>query len=109
MANKGPRGNTSGEFPETESFVPGARKRIGTIRGNDLFMKRSAKISAETNWKFKWVETHTVRDNMGVTVKASLGVSIRHIVASQIPDYERLVATAREQHIWADCLSEFMI
>ena len=55
MANKGPGGNTSGEFPETESFVPGARKRIGTIGGNDLFMKRSAKISAETNWKFKWV------------------------------------------------------
>ena len=36
VANKGPRGNTSGEFPETESFVPGARERIGTIGGDDL-------------------------------------------------------------------------
>lgn len=38
---------------------------------------------------------------MGVAVEAPLGVSVRGLVAGQVPDDEGLVARAREKHVRA--------
>ena len=44
--------------------------------------------------------THAVRDNVGVTVERSLWVSVRGVVAGQVPDDESLVAGTRQEHVW---------
>jgi hypothetical protein len=38
---------------------------------------------------------------VGVAVEASLGVAVRGLVASEIPDDESLVATSRQEHVRA--------
>lgn len=45
--------------------------------------------------------TYTVRDDVRVTLEAALGVTVGLLVASKVPDDQRLVATAREQHVGA--------
>ena len=44
-------------------------------------------------------ETYTIRNNVGMAVKRSLGVSVRALVASQVPDDQRLVAGTRKEHV----------
>lgn len=44
---------------------------------------------------------YTVRDDVGVTLEAALGVTVGLLVASKVPDDQGLVATAREQHVGA--------
>lgn len=44
---------------------------------------------------------YTVRDDVRVTLKAALGVTVGLLVAGQVPDDQGLVATAREQHVGA--------
>lgn len=38
---------------------------------------------------------------MGVAVEAALGIAVRGLVAGQVPDDERLVARAGEEHVRA--------
>ena len=38
---------------------------------------------------------------MRVTLEAALGVTVGLLVAGKVPDDQRLVATAREQHVGA--------
>jgi hypothetical protein len=45
--------------------------------------------------------TYAVRDDMRVTVQTPLGVAVCGLVAGQVPDDERLVARAREEHVGA--------
>jgi len=47
------------------------------------------------------ISTYTVGDNVGVAVKATLGVTVRGLVAGQVPDNEGLVAAPREKHVGA--------
>jgi hypothetical protein len=44
---------------------------------------------------------YTVRDDVGVTLEAALGVTVGLLVAGEVPDDQGLVATAREQHVGA--------
>ena len=37
---------------------------------------------------------------MRVTVERSLGVTVRGVVAGQVPDDQSLVARTRQEHIW---------
>ena len=47
------------------------------------------------------VWTYAVRDDVGVTLEAALGVTVGLLVAGKVPDDQILVATAREQHVGA--------
>lgn len=47
------------------------------------------------------VWTYAVRDDVGVTLEAALGVTVGLLVAGEVPDDQILVATAREQHVGA--------
>ena len=40
---------------------------------------------------------------MRVTVERALSVSVRGVVAGQVPDDQALVAGSREKHVWAFC------
>ena len=44
---------------------------------------------------------YAVRDDVRVPVQTSLGIPIVLIVTSQIPDDERLITTAGEEHVRA--------
>lgn len=45
--------------------------------------------------------TYTVGDDVGVAVQTPLGVTVRGLVAGQVPDDEGLVAGARKEHVRA--------
>lgn len=110
VADKGAGGVASGQFPQTESLVPGAGESIGTVGGDDLLCKSPISHAHASNFPPSTKSlsqavfpelTYTVRDNVGVTVKASLGVSICCLVAGQVPDDQGLVATGGEEHVGA--------
>jgi hypothetical protein len=46
------------------------------------------------------METYTIRDDVGVTVERSFWVSVRALIAGQVPDDQSLVARTGEEHIW---------
>ena len=52
------------------------------------------------------VWTYAVRDDVGVTLEAALGVTVGLLVAGKVPDDQVLVATAREQHVGAKLQSK---
>ena len=45
--------------------------------------------------------TYAVGDDVGMTVQASLGVSVGRLVAGQVPDDKSLVTGGREEHVGA--------
>jgi hypothetical protein len=49
--------------------------------------------------------TYAVGDDVRVAVEAAFGVAVRRLVARQVPDDERLVARAREEHVRAARMS----
>ena len=53
-----------------------------------------------------FLRTYTVRDDVGVTREAALGVTVGLLVAGKVPDDQVLVATAREQHVGAKLQSK---
>lgn len=53
-----------------------------------------------------FLRTYTVRDDVGVTRQAALGVTVGLLVAGKVPDDQVLVATAREQHVGAKLQSK---
>ena len=76
MANEAAGGLAGAQLPETESLVPGATESVGAVGGDD-----------------------TVGDNVRVAVQRALRVAVRGIVTGQVPDDERLVARAGEEHV----------
>jgi len=69
VSNESSGGGTGGELPKAESLVPRGRESIGTVRGDNA-----------------------VGNDVRVTVKRSLWVTVRGIVAGQVPDDQGLVA-----------------
>ena len=45
---------------------------------------------------------YTVGDDVGVALKAALGVTVGVLVAGQVPDDQGLVARTRQQHVGAN-------
>lgn len=45
--------------------------------------------------------TYTVRHNVRVSLERALRVTVLSLVASEVPDDQRLVATGGEQHVGA--------
>jgi hypothetical protein len=37
---------------------------------------------------------------MGMAMKTSFGVTVGSLVASEVPDNQRLISACREEHIW---------
>jgi len=58
VTNESAGGGTGGKLPEAKSLIPRGRESVGTIRGD-----------------------HAVRDNVGVTVKGSLWISVLGFIA----------------------------
>jgi hypothetical protein len=50
---------------------------------------------------FGYSSTYAVGNDMGVSVKTSLGVAIGGLLASEVPDNQCLIATGRKEHVWA--------
>ena len=48
---------------------------------------------------------YAVGHNVGVAVQTPLGVAVRGLVAGEVPDDERLVARAGEEHVGAGFVS----
>lgn len=38
---------------------------------------------------------------MGVAVEGALGVSVRALIAGQVPDDQSLISATRQEHVWA--------
>lgn len=97
-------GVTGGELPEAESLVPGRGKSVGTIGGDNLFMQLSAQSSTDflaSQLLASPDKTYAVGHNVGVAVQTPLRVSVRGLVASEIPDDQSLVAGRRQEHVRA--------
>jgi len=76
VANKAAGGLTGGEFPQTEGPVPRGRESIRAVGRDD-----------------------TIRNNMRVTLEASLRNTVANIVASKIPDDQSLIARSGQEHV----------
>ena len=46
-------------------------------------------------------ETYTVRDDVGVTLEAALGVTVGLLITGKVPDDQGLVAGSGQQHVGA--------
>jgi len=55
------------------------------------------------SWRglFGGEETYTVRDDVGVTLEAALGVTVGLLITGKVPDDQSLVAGCRQQHVGA--------
>lgn len=98
MSNKSSSSGTGRKLPEAKSLVPRSRKSISTVGGDNLIavsvystFQRSIHQLCRT--------TYAVRYDMRVAVKRSLWVTIRGLVAGQVPDDQRLVTRTGEEHI----------
>lgn len=104
VADESSGGGTGGKLPKAESLVPGGRESVSSVRGDDL----NSKLAFVKNDLFcfchkcaKWFEmTYTVGDDVRVTVKGSLWVTVGGVVAGQVPDDQGLVAGSRQEHVW---------
>jgi hypothetical protein len=86
VSNEAAGGSSGGELPEAESLVPGGGESVSTVRGDDLFMFSNC---SSTRYCAK---TYTVGDDVGVTVKRALWVSVGSLVTGEVPDDEGLVS-----------------
>ena len=104
VANKAAGGGASGKLPEAEGLVPRRGESVGTVGGDDLFMQ----LSAQPFFDFLASQllampdvTYAVGHNVGVAVQTPLGVSVRGLVASEVPDDQGLVAGRGQEHVRA--------
>ncbi|QSZ33384.1 hypothetical protein DSL72_002972 [Monilinia vaccinii-corymbosi] len=106
VSNKSAGGGSSGKLPKAESPVPGGGKSVSTIGGDHLEIKKVLAFHcqfadcAHNSKRHQFQATYTVRNDVRVPVERSLWVTIGSLVASQIPDDERLVARTRQEHVW---------
>lgn len=47
------------------------------------------------------VKTYAVRDDVGVALEGSLGVSVLGLIAGEVPDDQGLVTRSRQEHVGA--------
>lgn len=52
--------------------------------------------------------TYAVGDDVGVAVEAPLGVTVRGLVAGQVPDDQGLVAGTGQEHVRAGVVGQYM-
>lgn len=102
MANESTGRNAGGQFPETESLVPGSRERIGSVGRNHLLQL----VSPAAAVLDRLGKSYAVRYNVRVAVETSFRVTVILLVTSEVPDDEGFVAAAREKHVWATDWSE---
>lgn len=98
VADEAAGGHTGGELPEAEGLVPGRGKSVGAVGGDDLQPLELAPIFVAALWCFV---TYAVRDDVGVTLQAALGVAVGLLIAGEVPDDEGLVAGTRQEHVRA--------
>lgn len=119
VANEGTSGLAGSELPQAEGLVPRGRQSVGTVGGDDLHGTKHTRGQPISSYSFAvflhgrfpvlalslnsvgFRVAYTVRDDVGVTLEAALGVTVGLLVAGKVPDDQGLVATAREQHIGA--------
>lgn len=97
MSDETSGGGTGGKLPEAESLVPGGRESVCTVRGDDLYKSQLSMLQFSRRSR---VCTYTVGNDVGVTVEGSLWVTVRALVAGQVPDDQGLVAGSRQKHVW---------
>lgn len=102
VADEAAGGHTGGELPQAEGLVPGRRKSVGTVRGDDLQQPMLAPIFVAV-LRCSWgaFGTYAVRDDVGVALQAALGVAVSLLIAGEVPDDEGLVARTRQEHVRA--------
>ena len=122
VADEGAGGVAGGQLPQTESLVPGGRQSVGTVGGDHLYADKTSGQPKPFQRSFSnctiqfhsvassgfFVSVHsgggkayTVRDDVGVTLEAALGVTVGLLVAGEVPDDQGLVARCRQQHVGA--------
>ena len=104
VANEAAGGVAGGELPKAEGLVPGRGEGVGTIGRDNLFMQSSAQSPADFLASQLLASpdiTYAVGHNVGVAVQTPLGVSVRGLVASEVPDDQSLVAGRRQEHVRA--------
>ena len=104
VANEAAGGGAGGELPEAEGLVPGRGESVGTIGGDNLDSVSAFKSLLQhlvSICQSAGRVTYTVGDDVGVTVEDRLGVTVRGLVAGQVPDDEGLVAGTRQEHVGA--------
>jgi hypothetical protein len=101
VANEATGRHTGGELPETEGLVPGRGESVGTVGGDDLCTQCQPQAFQPSQFLLLGDSTYAVGDDVRVAVKASLGVSVRSLVACQVPDDEGLVSRRGKEHVRA--------
>lgn len=104
VANEAAGGVASGELPEAEGLVPGRGKSVGTIGGDNLLCncQLSLPFDVLASQLLAVMDiTYAVGDDVGVTVQTPLRVSVRGLVASEVPDDQGLVAGSGQEHVGA--------
>ena len=94
VADEAARSSTAGELPQAESLVPGGGESVGTVGGDDLFT-----ISMTLYTSSFQICTYTVRDDVGVSVETAFGVTVRLVIAGEVPDDQGLVSAGGQKHV----------
>jgi hypothetical protein len=123
VADEAAGGLAGRELPQAESLVPGRGQGVGTVGRDDLcvggWVSDLVRLfdggggggggggvgeggEEGRRRRRKKKNSYTVRDNVRVTVEAALGVAVRRVVASQVPDDQGLVARGRQEHVGAE-------
>lgn len=101
VADETAGGDTGGELPQAESLVPGGGERVGTVGGDDLSWRILGVISICHATQRPGC-TYTVRDDVVVAVKRTLGVAVvSTVLTGEVPDDQALVARGRKEHVGA--------
>jgi len=79
VANKAAGGQTSGKFPQTKGPVPRGRESISTIGRDDLCQESGRENNL---WLQEMSGSYAIRNNVRVTLKASLRDTVASIIAS---------------------------
>jgi len=117
VADEAAGGDTGGELPEAESLVPRGGQSVGTVGGDDLGLladgpsccllpiARCLLLLAMQPPIAVLPGTYAVGDDVRVAVEAPLGVTVRGLVAGQVPDDQGLVAGTGQEHVRAAVVS----
>lgn len=121
VADETAGGGAGGELPESQGLVPRGGQSVSTVGGDDLPIP-SALIPCNHLCVFcvvffrvlpecdlhhstgRSVGTYTVRDDVGVTVERSLGVTVLGLIAGEVPDDQSLVTGSGQEHVGAVAL-----
>ncbi|KAI7974719.1 hypothetical protein EIK77_003867 [Talaromyces pinophilus] len=93
--------------PELDGSVTGTGDDLAVVgregNGEDIAGVAAEDAGGVASRKFPQAQslTYTVGHDVGVALKASLGVTVGLVVAGQVPDDQGLVATGGKEHVGA--------